>query len=362
MFELRAEGLLTDQEIVDKLNDLGYKTRVSYIRNKDDWSRIVSKKGGKQLSVKSMQRTIQNTIYAGINVEKWTGYSPIKCAFDGLITTDLFNRANRGKKYIAYNTADGEYEIQRQAPKKHLVEKVMNNPEFPYKKFVLCPECKGTLLGSASRGKSGKYYPAYHCSNKGHYFRVPKDQMDEKIAQFIGRIKVNQDQIDLLLDTVRKEFERRQGLSGDDERVIEKHIQTLKGEANAALSKIMLLSNATAITYLENEIENIHQKITKLEKEKQEMKNRKPLNIDRILARVRYFLENLDLLLLKQQDPHKKARLFGVLFDELPTYDDLDYGTQKTPLFTGVNSVFRLLSTDKSLMVIPRRIELRLPG
>ncbi|MFI5240595.1 MAG: recombinase family protein [Candidatus Saccharimonadia bacterium] len=362
MFELRAEGLLTDQEIVDKLNDLGYKTRVSYIRNKDDWSRIVSKKGGKQLSVKSMQRTIQNTIYAGINVEKWTGYNAIKCVFDGLVTTDLFNRANRGKKYIAYNTADGEYEVQRQAPKKHLVEKVMNNPEFPYKKFVLCPECKGTLLGSASRGKSGKYYPAYHCSNKGHYFRVPKDQMDEKIAQFIGRIKVNQDQIDLLLDTVRKEFERRQGLSGDDERAIEKRIQTLKSEANAALSKIMLLSNPTAITYLENEIEQIHQKITKLEKEKQQMKNRKPLNIDRILARVRYFLENLDLLLLRQQDPHKKARLFGVLFDELPTYDDLDYGTQKTPLFTGVNSVFRLLATDKSHMVIPRGFEPLLPG
>lgn len=99
---------------------------------------------------------------------------------------------------------DGEYEIQRQAPKKHLVEKVMNNPEFPYKKFVLCPECRGTLLGSASRGKTGKYYPAYHCSNKRSLFPVPKDQMDERILQFISRIKVNQEQIDTLLNTVKK--------------------------------------------------------------------------------------------------------------------------------------------------------------
>ncbi len=362
MFELRAEGLLTDFEIVEKLNDLGYQTRVSFIRNKDDLSKVISKKGGKLLTVKSMQRIIQNTIYAGINVEKWTNYSPTKCVFDGLISIDLFNRANRSKRYIGYNEADGEYEIHRQAPKKHLVEKVMNNPEFPYKKFVLCPECKGTLLGSASRGKTGKYYPAYHCSNKGHYFRVPKDQMDEKIVQFIRRIKVNQDQIDLLLDTVRKEFERRQSMTGDDEKTLEKHIQAFKGEAETALSKIMLLSNPTAIAYLENEIEQIHQKITRLEKEKQEMKSKKPIDIDRILARVRYFMENLDLLLLKQHDPHKKAQLFGVLFDELPTYDDLDYGTQKTPLFTGVNSVFRLASLEKSLMVIPRRIELRLPG
>jgi site-specific DNA recombinase len=362
MFELRAEGLLTDPEIVDKLNDIGYKTRVSYIRNQDDLIRVMAIKGGRPLTVKSMQRAIQNTIYAGINVEKWTNYKPVKCVFDGLVTTDLFNRANRGKRYIGFNQTDGEYEIHRQAPKKYLVEKVMNNPDFPYKKFVLCPECRGTLLGSASRGKNGKYYPAYHCSNKGHYFRVPKDQMDERITQFISRVKVNQDQIDLLLDTVRGEFERRQSLTGDDEQVIEKRIQMLKGEAAAALSKIMLLSNATAITYLENEIEQIHQKITKLEKEKEQMKGKKPINIDRILKRVRYFMENLDLLLLKQQDPHKKAQLFGVLFDQLPTYADLDYGTQKTPLFTGVNSVFRLASLDKSHMVIPRRIELRLPG
>ena len=351
MFEMRAEGLLTDSEIVEKLNDLGYQTRVSFIRNKDDLSKVISKKGGKLLTVKSMQRIIQNTIYAGINVEKWTNYSPTKCVFDGLISIDLFNRANRSKRYIGYNEADGEYEIHRQAPKKHLVEKVMNNPDFPYKKFVLCPECRGTLLGSASRGKTGKYYPAYHCSNKGHYFRVPKDQMDEKIVQFIRRIKVNQDQIDLLLDTVRKEFERRQSMTGDDEKTLEKHIQAFKGEAETALSKIMLLSNPTAIAYLENEIDQIHQKITKLEREKQEMKGKKPIDIDRILARVRYFMEHLDLLLLKQSDPHKKAQLFGVLFDELPTYDDLDYGTQKTPLFAGVNSVFRLASLEKSLMV-----------
>ncbi len=62
MFELRAEGLLTDPEIVDRLNDLGYKTRIGYIRDKDNLSRVIAKKGGKQLTVKSMQRIILNTI------------------------------------------------------------------------------------------------------------------------------------------------------------------------------------------------------------------------------------------------------------------------------------------------------------
>jgi site-specific DNA recombinase len=362
MFELRAEGLLADSEIVDKLNDLGYQTRVSYIRSKDDLSKVLSKKGGKPLTVKRLQRIIQNTIYAGINVEKWTNYSPIKCVFEGLVTIDLFNRANRSKRYIGYNETDGEYEIFRQAPKKYLVNKVMNNPDFPYKKFVLCPECGGTLLGSASRGKTGKYYPAYHCSNKGHYFRIPKDQMDEKITQFISRIKVDDKQIELLMTTIKDEYRRREALSGGDKIIIDKQIQALKIKEEATMSKIMFLSNTTAIAYLENEVDNIHKQIIKLERDKQQVKDKKPIDIDRILARVRYFMEHLDLLLLKQQDPHKKAQLFGVLFDKLPTYEDLDSGTQKTPLFTGVNSVFRLAPLEKSLMVISPRIELGLPG
>lgn len=92
------------------------------------------------------------------------------------------------------------------------------------------------------------------------------------------------------------------------------------------------------------------------------MKAKKPINIDRILARVRYFLENLDSLLLRQDNPHKKAQLFGALFNQLPTYSDLDYGNTKTPLFTGVNPIFALAGLEKSVMVTSRRIELRLPG
>jgi hypothetical protein len=92
------------------------------------------------------------------------------------------------------------------------------------------------------------------------------------------------------------------------------------------------------------------------------MPNKKPIDIDRYKSRVRYFLEHLDSLLLKQQDPLKKPKLFGFCSTKLPTYDDLDYGTPKTPLFTGVNSVFRLASLEKSLMVTPRRVELLLPG
>ena len=70
-------------------------------------------------------------------------------------------------------------------------------------KRQLCPECSRPLLGSASRGKTGKYYTAYHCSNHGHYFRVPKDEMEERIMLFVKQLKMEDAKIEALMQAGR---------------------------------------------------------------------------------------------------------------------------------------------------------------
>ena len=72
------------------------------------------------------------------------------------------------------------------------------------------------------------------------------------------------------------------------------------------------------------------------------------------MERVRYFLENLEKLLIKQGSPERKARFFRALFTTMPTYENIKPGNTKTPLFTGVNSLIALLPAEKSLMVSPR--------
>ena len=62
-------------------------------------------------------------------------------------------------------------------------------------------------------------------------------------------------------------------------------------------------------------------------------------------------MEHLDELLLQQIDPIKKAQLFGAIFDQMPTVEEIKCGTPKTPLFTGVNPVFQLMKVEKSRMV-----------
>ena len=49
MFELRARGTVKDQDIVDEVNKLGFKTRVVLVRSPENRTRIIGRKGGEKL-------------------------------------------------------------------------------------------------------------------------------------------------------------------------------------------------------------------------------------------------------------------------------------------------------------------------
>lgn len=242
------------------------------------------------------------------------------------------------------------------------MNKGLRNPDFAFRKYVLCPECRKPLLGSSSRGKSGKYYPAYHRSNYGHYFRIPKEQFEATIAGFVNTLVFPKETIDNVVAAIESEWKRRQC---DDKLIaqqLEERMQALRGEAELTIAKIKFLSSETAIQYIEKELLNTEHQIEKLTAEKKDKLNKEKPDMNKILQKVRKVLEHPEEIFNKQIDPVKKAQFFRMLFKELPTYKDLQHRTQKTPLFTGVNPVFALASVEKSDLVIPRRIELLLPG
>ena len=106
----------------------------------------------------------------------------------------------------------------------------------------------------------------------------------------------------------------------------------------------------------------IEQEIAILSKQKEEADEKKPQDIRLVMAYVRYFLEHLDYLLLKQVDPIRRANFFGVLFNKAPTYQEIVSGTQNPSQLTGINELFRISKTHNGNLVIPRGIEPLLPG
>ena len=358
MFKLRAKGTMSDAQILEKLNALGYATRKDYIRSKSDRTKIVGTRGGNKLDQKTLERYLQNPIYAGIICEKWTDDKPVKAMFKGLISIELFNKANKGKKTIT--EANGELSLHKRRPPNFQLVKKKDNADFPYKRIVMCPDCNKPLMGSAARGKMGKYYPAYHC-NRGHYFRVPIKRFDEVIESFVKGIKIQPKYLEALEKAVVKEWLQRQGEQTNTVDAIDARISELQSQIKLTTEKILLVSSETVIKTLEDNVSEIEGQIQKLESEKQSAQAQKPVDMRAVMKRLRYFFEHLEELVVKQIDPVKKAQLFGVFFDIAPNYAEIELGTQNPSLRPKLNKVFTMDSSDKVIMEGQLGLEPRTP-
>ena len=217
----------------------------------------------------------------------------------------------------------------------------------------MCPHCEQPLFGSASRGRLGKYYPAYHCNKRGHYFRVRKEDFEQTIADFVRKVAFNPDEIGTLTAAIEAEWNKRQSTVVEEELRFETHINGLRAQAKAMVDKMMLVSSEAAVKHMEEGLVKLEEEIKTLEEERNRRSVEKPTDMKVVLRYLKYFLEHLEDLLIKQIDPLKKANFFGLLFDKAPTYEEILSGTQNIASVTGLNELFKLKNTDKGLMVPP---------
>lgn len=338
MFELRCRGTLSDHQIVDEVNKLGFKTRVELVRDPKDRTRVIREKGGNPLSIKGFWSYIQNTTYAGVSSERWTKEAPLKAKYDGLVSIETFNKANRGK--VTISEENGQIKIYKRQPADYLVKKGVKNPDFPYKRYVMCSYCERPLFGSASRGRLGKYYPAYHCNKRGHYFRVPKKEFEETLELFVRSIQLSPKYIEELVKTVDSEWQKRQKETNKDEVNIDERAQELKLQAKMTADKIKYLTSESAIKYMEEDIVKAEKEIADLLSLKQKVAESEPTDIGVVMSYIKYFLEHMHELVLTGTDPVETAAFFGVLFDKAPTYQEIKSGTQKLAQCIRLNEAF----------------------
>ncbi len=339
MFQLRIRGSMDDSQIIEELNNLGFKTRTKLIRSKQDKKQVIGKSGGNPLNLKQFLRFVENPIYAGINIERWTEGQPIKGKFEGLVSIDTFNKANKDKRTITEE--DGEIKFYKKRPPEHLLKKGVRNPDFPYKRYVMCPHCEKPLFGSASRGKLGKYYPAYHCNKRGHYFRVSKKDFDQTILSFVKGLHITPKYAEKLMKAVLEEWDKRQANMNKDNEIIETKMKELQTSGRLIADKIRVLTSETAIKYMEEDLEKIEDQIAQLQEEKLK-KKQKAIDIVEVTETVKYFLEHLEDLLLNGSDSVKRATFFSLIFQMAPTYEELSSGTPQLAPFIALKDDFSM--------------------
>ncbi len=351
MFELRALGQLTDPEIVERVNAMGYRSPYQNKYNHEK-TKIVGRRGGVPLTVKQLQRIMRNTIYAGVACEKWTNYKPIHQQYDGLVTVEVFNRANRGE-FAIMTDESAELTVVR-GKSKTGTERVRNNPLYPFK-FILCPLCEKpkTMLGSAPRGKLGKTHPTYHCARTHKYFGIPKKDFEESVAKYIKSLKFQPDLLNGLEATFLNKYRKREKEIVRASGQIHSHIGELEARQASKLEAFEATKSPVLRGKLEREIEDLEVQI------KQAGKQRLKIQITRndikaFMRDAKAIMEHPAEILLNPKDIKVQQELFGLVFEKMPTYSEIVNGTPKLSYAFALSSTF---TPDKNQLVTLPGIE-----
>lgn len=325
MFELRAEGILSDEDIVKEVNRLWYRS----------WKR------GIQLTVKQMQAYTKKPIYAGVLVEEWTNFKPIHAQFPWLVSLDVWNNANRGK-YKIVKLPDNE--LQLLDWKSLEFEPVIGrrkkyDPELPYRNLIKSSVLQWQFITwSRSRNKTGNLFAYYHpLRQKGRVGEnIAKKEFEESVDTFFREIQLHPVLRQIFMDRLELLFNSKKSELASQRMEIENRLKSVM----VAISNLQEKACAVDPSYTMI-LKNINEQLESLDKERQlleiqilEQGSRGFENLENFQRFCLHFIEHLGELLSTSQNLEEKRIVFQFVFSEIPTYQDIINRTPKVyPIF-----------------------------
>lgn len=347
MFELKAQGKLSDLEIVNKVNGMGFKTRTMKKRHPDTNMKqvIIGSRGGSLLTVKHLHIYLRNPIYAGVLWESRAGKKelPRKVSGTPLLSVELFNKANNGKISISEDETGKIYISKGRIPT-HLLFKNIYNDIFPYKQFVLCPHCNKPLHASTSMNRWKNKYSYYHCGRKGHkYFSVKLENFNKTIESFVKDVKLSDDIILRLKAKYIERFEKKRDEALGGSIHLDDKIANIKAEQQQLIEQVKKVSLPVVIKSIESDIGKLEEQLGMLYGQRN-LFEREKAKIQEAINSFWYYLEHMDELILNPTNPANSAKLFSLIFEQLPTYDELVVRTPKLACVFNIKDNPKMLS------------------
>ena len=119
-----------------------------------------------------------------------------------------------------------------------------------------------------------------------------------------------------------------------------------------------VVSSPTALKYMEKEdVAKLEQQITDLETRDDEIELKEGVDMTVVLTYLKYFVEHMKDLLIDHCNPILRARYFGVIFDQVPSYAEINCGTTEIEKIPGVNELFKLAHSKDISLVRTRGLE-----
>jgi DNA invertase Pin-like site-specific DNA recombinase len=332
MFELRAAGQLTDYEIVSRINAMGYRRR-SFNRWDAGHSRIIGQAGGGPLLVKRLQEIIRRPIYCGVVWEKWTKWQPIEAPYPGLVSLDVWNAANRGARYLR-ETSDGLellHDFDRTPPRTVFNR---NNPDYPFKNVILCPRCRKPFMGSASRGRSGERFPAYHCSRGHRRVARGKAVFDKAVSTYINSLCIGWPMAGILVQALVQRFHEREAEHEEAVAAMQRTVADLEIEKAEAVRAFKAAGSRSMRDALEADVGRLDAEIAAAAVQRTGLEMTEA-DLHHYVTEVSEVLEHPAILLESPADTGAQRLRFARVFEEYPTIEEIEAGTAKlTPIFS----------------------------
>lgn len=317
MFELKARRTLSNLQIVDKINDMGYRSPIQLIRDKKNRMKIIARRGGNKLTLKTMNGHIKNMLYAGVICERWTWNKPIKARFNGLVSIETFNQANWDDVTIVQNGS----ELEMKDLKARTKQINRSNDNYPFSGVVACPECNRLFCGSASRGRWGKYYPAYHCSHHGHYLRIPKERFEQSIYEFASHITTKIRYVEKITGYVITEWHKRVDQNTNNINSMQSEIARMEENIRTFVSNMKYMKSAISIEYAEDEISNTESEIIRAKEIVAYYQDKIVPSDAEIECRIKQYLSDIGGLISSGDCDYTIRSLhFALLFKKIPSY------------------------------------------
>lgn len=168
---------------------------------------------GLKINTNMLSRMLKNPLYNGYMYKKEWSEEPIRGIFEPLISEAEFKKVQdilNGKKPVitAYKR---------------------NNPEFPLRQFITCPNCNQPLTGSKSKGRKERY-AYYHCHHKDCCinFRIRKERLEDAFVDYLKFIKPEQDLLNLFETTVKDVYNEKLSIRLNSQKQVQNKLIELK--------------------------------------------------------------------------------------------------------------------------------------
>ena len=231
------------------------------------------------------------------------------------------------------------------------------NESFPLRHFILCPHCGRPLTAHFSKGKSGKLYPFYKCYNKDcHGLKcISKDKLEGEFHDFLKRITPSEVVLKNYKKILIDVFNEKTGEENNNSNLTKEKLTVLQTEKAKLIEmkKKDLLDDED----FKNEMEKVKQNISETQATAcdQPSYNR---NIFKEVDKVFKVLSSLAPA-YKKASYEDKLKYQSLIFPEKPIFD---FSGNRTPKISLILQNKRELASASSPIVVPRRIELLLPG